>query len=82
MLILQIIYNFLMVYTFILFVYIILSWTPLVRSKFYDLLRVIVEPYLNIFRNKLVFGNMDFGPTVGILLLYLVTYLMRIYVFV
>jgi len=78
MLILRIIYNFLMVYTFILFIYVLLSWTPLVKSRFYDLLRVIVEPYLNIFRNKLIFGNMDFGPTVGILLLYLVTYLMRI----
>ncbi len=76
-LLLLIIYNILTVYMFILFVYILLSWTPLVRSKFYYYLRVIVEPYINIFRGKLVFSNMDFGPTVGILLLYFVTYYLQ-----
>lgn len=78
-LLLTIIYNFLNVYMFIMFVYILLSWTPLIRSKFARILGSVVDPYLNIFRGKLIVGMMDFGGTVGILLLYVVTLLMRTY---
>ncbi|HOO44126.1 MAG TPA: YggT family protein [Bacillota bacterium] len=57
------------IYSYIMFIYVLLSWTPLVSSRFYDYLRRICEPYLGIFRNKLIIGNMDFGALIGLLLL-------------
>jgi len=57
-----------------MFVYILLSWTPLVKSKFYDVLRRICDPYLRIFRGKLVISNMDFGGLVGLILLQVLLY--------
>ncbi len=79
-LILTIIYNFLNVYMFIIFVYVILSWTPLINSQFSRILGTVVDPYLNIFRGKLIVGMFDLGGTLGILLLYLVTILMRSFI--
>ncbi len=65
---LVIIYYFLMVYFYIMIVYIILSWTPLVNSKFYEVLRMIVHPYLGMFRGWLVFGQIDLTPMLGLIL--------------
>lgn len=64
-----ILFRILQIYSYIMFLYVILSWTPLIRSRFYDALRIICEPYLGIFRNKLIIGNMDFGALLGLLLL-------------
>ncbi|MDA3932508.1 MAG: YggT family protein [Tenericutes bacterium] len=61
-------YIFLRIYFYVMILYIILSWTPLVNSKFYSVLRKIVDPYLGIFRGLFVFGSMDFTPIVGLLL--------------
>ncbi|MFP4478157.1 MAG: YggT family protein [Candidatus Izemoplasmatales bacterium] len=61
-------YLFLRIYFYIMIVYIILSWTPLVNSKFYLILRIIVEPYLGIFRGWFILGSMDFTPIIGLLL--------------
>ena len=69
-----ILYRILQVYMYIMFIYVLLSWTPLVNSSFYYYLRKICDPYLNIFRNKLIISNMDFGVLIGLILLNLVVY--------
>ena len=55
-------------YYFLMIVQILLSWTPLVGSKFYHLLEKITGPYLNMFRGWIVIGQMDFTPMFGIIL--------------
>lgn len=72
--ILNVVYQVLRVYMYVMFVYIILSWTPLVNSKFYSYLRMVCDPYLNIFRGKLVISNMDFGGLFGLILLQVLLY--------
>lgn len=69
-----VLYQILRVYMYIMFAYVLLSWTPLVTSRFYDYLRIICEPYLRIFRGKLIAANMDFGGLIGLLLLNLIVY--------
>jgi len=49
-------------------VYIILSWTPLVNSKFYEFLDSIVHPYLGMFRGWLIVGPLDLTPMLGLLM--------------
>ncbi|MFO7969828.1 MAG: YggT family protein [Bacillota bacterium] len=66
------VYYLLTIYYYVMIVYIILSWTPLVKSKFYQYLRAIVNPYLGIFRGWFVFGGMDFTPMVGLLIYYFI----------
>lgn len=66
---LRIMYQIIQVYIYILFIYIILSWTPIVNSSFYRFLKRICDPYMSIFRGKLVIGQMDFGGIVGLILL-------------
>lgn len=61
-------YIFLRIYFYIMIVYIILSWTPLVNSRFYSILEKIVNPYLGIFRGWFVFSGMDFTPMIGLIL--------------
>ncbi|MBI9009793.1 MAG: YggT family protein [Tenericutes bacterium] len=73
----QVLYQIVQVYFYTMFVFILLSWTPLVNSEFYRLLGRICNPYLNIFRGKLVISNMDFGGLVGIILLQVVMTLLR-----
>ena len=65
-------YYFLNIYYYIMIIYIILSWTPLVKSKFYYYLRAIVNPYLGIFRGWFVFSGMDFTPMVGLIIYYFI----------
>jgi len=72
--ILNVVYQVLRVYMYIMFVYILLSWTPLINSKFYGYLRRICDPYLNIFRGKLIISNMDFGGLFGLILLQVLLY--------
>jgi len=71
---LYILYTILKVYMYIMFVYVLLSWTPLINSKFYNLLRIICEPYLGIFRGKLIAANMDWGALIGLILINLLVY--------
>ena len=61
-------YYLLTIYFYIMIVYVILTWTPLVNSKFFRLLSKIVDPYLGIFRGWLVFGQIDFTPMFGLIL--------------
>jgi len=61
-------YYLLSIYFYIMIIYVILSWTPLVNSKFYGYLRQIVDPYLGMFRGWLVFGQIDFTPMFGLIL--------------
>ncbi|MFW5794664.1 MAG: YggT family protein [Bacillota bacterium] len=62
------VYYFLNIYYYIMIIYIILSWTPLVNSKFYQYLKAIVNPCLGIFRGWFVFSGMDFTPMVGLII--------------
>ncbi|MCK4552056.1 MAG: YggT family protein [Tenericutes bacterium] len=68
------VYQVLRIYVYILFIFILLSWTPLVNSKFYGYLRMICDPYLNLFKGKLIFSNMDFGTLFGIIILQVLVY--------
>jgi uncharacterized protein YggT (Ycf19 family) len=63
-------YGFLVLYFyyFLMVVQILLSWTPIVRTKFYEILDKITGPYMHMFRGWLVLGQMDFTPMLGIIL--------------
>jgi len=68
---------FLRIYFYVLFFTIILSWTSLRTSKFYDLFASIADPYLNLFRGKLITGGWDFGPVIGMVLIEVVIYFLE-----
>jgi uncharacterized protein YggT (Ycf19 family) len=68
---------FLRIYFYVLFFTIILSWTSLRSSKLYDLFASIADPYLNLFRGKLITGGWDFGPVIGMVLLEVVIYFLE-----
>ncbi|MGE4571363.1 MAG: YggT family protein [Candidatus Izemoplasmatales bacterium] len=61
-------YYLLTIYFYLMLAYIILSWTPLVNSKFYEMLTRIVHPYLGMFRGWLILGQIDFTPMFGLIL--------------
>ncbi len=66
---LELLYNILEIYFFLMIAYILLSWVPSIReSKLYYYLHVIVNPYLRFFRGIVVFGYFDFTPILGFLL--------------
>jgi uncharacterized protein YggT (Ycf19 family) len=55
-------------YFYIIVITVILSWTPLVKTGFYQVLLKITAPYMNIFRGWIVISNMDFTPMLGFIL--------------
>jgi len=80
-LVLSIISTALAIYSFLIFVRIIMSWVPL-RSgtpsyRVYSILYDVTEPYLRVFRRYLPlvrFGNaaLDLSPVVGLAVLFIV----------
>lgn len=70
--ILQYGYLALYVYYLIIVLKIILSWTPLVKTGFYDFLERITSPYTNIFRGWIVIGHIDLTPLLGIIVYQLI----------
>ena len=69
--ILQILYYAIQIYTWALIIYILLSWFPGAReSTFGDFLARICEPYLEPFRRFIPpFGVIDISPIVAIIAL-------------
>ncbi len=70
-------------YTFIIFVYVILSWIPVKRGLLADIDNVLAklcEPYLGLFRRFIppIGGMLDISPIVAILALQLVVRLLYI----
>ena len=70
-------------YTFIIFVYVILSWIPVKRGLLADIDNVwakLCEPYLGLFRRFIppIGGMLDISPIVAILALQLVVRLLYI----
>ncbi len=66
--VLVILYQALQIYFILLILYILFSWVPEIRqSRFYEILHMICDPYMRIFRGWLVFGGMDFTPIIGFL---------------
>ncbi|MDD3864873.1 MAG: YggT family protein [Candidatus Izemoplasmatales bacterium] len=61
-------YYVLYVYFFIIIVQVLLSWTPIVKTRFYEFLTKITNPYMSLFRHWLVIGNIDFTPMIGLIL--------------
>ncbi len=56
-------------YYYILIAYVLLSWIPEIRkSKLYEILSKITDPYMRIFRGLFVVGMMDFTPILGFIL--------------
>jgi uncharacterized protein YggT (Ycf19 family) len=74
--ILSVLYQVMNVYFYIMIATIILSWTPLTNTKFFMVLKIITDPYLNLFRGFIVLSNIDFTPIVGIFLYELLLRLM------
>ncbi len=70
-------YMVLQIYFYIMIIYILLTWTPLIDSEFGRLLRKITDPYLRLFRGALVFNGLDFTPMVGLLLYQFVLILLQ-----
>lgn len=71
------------IYTFIIFVYVILSWLPTKRGLLADIdsvLAKLCEPYLGLFRRFIppIGGMLDISPIVAILALQLVVRLLYI----
>lgn len=61
-------YQALNIYFYIILITVILSWTPIVNSQFYQILLKITAPFMNLFRGWIVIGNMDFTPIIGFIL--------------
>ena len=66
---LRVMYQIIQAYIYVIFIYFLLSWTPLVTSAFYQALGKIVNPYIGMFRGKFIVGRMDLGGLVGLILL-------------
>ncbi len=71
------------VYTFIIFVYVIMSWIPSKRGIIADIDNVLAklcDPYLNLFKRFIppIGGMIDISPIVAILVLQLVVRLLFI----
>ena len=62
------IYQALWIYFYILIIYVILTWTPIVNTPFGRFLKKITDPFLSIFRGWFVIGMFDFTPMIGLLL--------------
>lgn len=56
------------IYFYLMIGSILLSWTSLRSTKGYELLTKITDPYLDLFRGKLITGGWDFGPMLGLFL--------------
>ena len=57
------------IYYWILIAYILGSWIPELRkTKIYQIIYQLANPYMRIFRGLLVFGMLDFTPIIGFLL--------------
>src|SRR5207237_3334856 len=70
---------FILVYTLLIFAYIITSWVRLpysrVLSRVQQFLYDVCEPYLRLFRRILpMFGPLDLSPIVGVAFLYLLRF--------
>src|SRR5699024_11595578 len=63
--------NIVMLYSFALIIYILMSWFPGAReSSFGEMLGAITEPYLNIFRQLIPpIGGIDITPIIAIIAL-------------
>ncbi|MDD4184542.1 MAG: YggT family protein [Candidatus Izemoplasmatales bacterium] len=56
-------------YFYLMIITLILSWTPLRSSRFYDFLDKIASLYLRYFRGwAVVGGTIDLSPMIGLLL--------------
>jgi YggT family protein len=68
---------FILVYTLLLFAYILLSWVKLpyspILNRVQRFLYDVCEPYLRLFRRLLpAFGPLDLSPIVAIVVLYII----------
>ncbi len=61
-------YIVLNLYYYLIIITVLLSWTPLVKTKFYGILQAITAPYMNIFRGLIVISNIDLTPLLGFIL--------------
>lgn len=68
-LLLEVIYWLLQAYYWVLIAYILSSWIPELRkTRIFQLIHTLANPYMRIFRGLLVFGMMDFTPILGFML--------------
>ena len=67
-LLLIIIYRILEAYLYVLIAYILLSWIPEIRrTRFYEFLERLTNPFMRIFRGIIVIGMIELTPIVGFL---------------
>ena len=79
--ILSIIVRLVDVYTFIIFIYVLMSWIPMKRGVLADIENVlgkICDPYLNLFRKFIppIGGMIDISPIIAIIALQLLVRLL------
>ena len=79
--ILSIIVKLVDVYTFIIFVYVLMSWIPMKRGVLADIENVLgklCDPYLNLFRKIIppIGGMIDISPIIAIIALQLLVRLL------
>ena len=68
-------YYFLLIYYYTIIAAILLGWIQEIRTTgFYQFLRKLTDPFLNIFRGLLVIGMVDLTPIIG---LFLYQYVLR-----
>ena len=74
--VITVIYYLFLIYQFMIFAYILMSWIPaLQQSTFGELLGKIVEPYLGIFRKFIPpIGMIDISPIIA---LFALNYIMK-----
>lgn len=62
------------IYSFIILIYVIISWIPdLKRNSFFYYISKIVDPYLDIFRKlNLRYGAIDFTPLLALIVLQII----------
>jgi YggT family protein len=65
---LLILHRILYVYFGLMVITILLSWTPLYDHAIGRFLRKITDPYLDLFRGKIIAGGFDLGPLIGLIL--------------
>ena len=72
------IFGILYAYYLIIILYVLLGWIdPIRNSRFYYALGKLCEPFLRLFRGKIVIGFMDFGVTIGLILYYVILMLIQ-----
>lgn len=63
-----VLFQILQIYFYLMIAAIVLTWTPLVKTRLYKFLEMITDPYLRIFRGYIIVNHFDLTPILGLVL--------------